>query len=293
MSRVWKFLFSFMIFVTVCYGGLVWFVNHEVKKGIDQAVTDTAGMTMSYNDLSVSLTDHCVELTDVTATLPDGQQFFADTIRILRFDQLNPVPHYVEAEASGMVMTTTYNNFGAWAGPLKDMGLDVVTGTAAIDYQYNPETKALTLNTLEFKTNELGETSFTGMIDRIDLTELGMEKLIGLRITTADISFTDRSLIDIVVRSSAKDLGVTEEEARARMCNELTAMADYAGKDDNNVAENALRGFKRFIDNPGSIIISARPSEPVPVLYFFMGRDFYDNIRLLNLSVETDSGDDI
>ncbi len=87
----------------------------------------------------------------------------------------------------------------------------------------------------------------------------------------------------------SSDLG----KARATICAELAAMADYAGKDDNVVAENALRGIKRFVDNPGNLTISVKPAEPVPFLFLFMGRDFYDNLRLLNVKVSTDSSDDI
>ena len=293
VARIWKFLFSFAIFVAVCYGGLVWFVNHEVTKGLEQAVADTPGLTLTYADLSVSISDHSVTLTDIAATLPGGQSLTADTLRITSFDQRNPVPHYASGQATGVVMDTTFANFGTWAAPLRAMGKTTVSGDVSLDYRFDPDTRELTVNALTVSEDELGEVVISATTDQLDLNALRMEKLVGLRITRADLTLTDRSLMERMVRSAARGLSTSEADARASISAELTAMADYAEQDGNPVAEDVLRAIRRFVNEPGTITLSARPAEPVPVLYFFMGRDFYDNLRLLNVSATTDAGDDI
>ncbi len=293
MSRVWKFLFSFVLFAAVCYGGLVWFIDSEVSKEIDQAVANTPGMELVYDDVTVSISDHSVKLDGVEAKLPDGQRFTAETLQISRIDQVNPVPHFLTAQASGVSMTVNFSNFGSWAAPLLAMGLKTVNGDVAFNYDYDAETKALKLNELDIKVTDIGDLNLSGTIASLNLEELRVEQMLGLRVASADLKYTDRSLINSMMRGAANAMGTTDGKARATICAELAAMADYAGKDDNVVAENALRGIKRFVDNPGNLTISVKPAEPVPFLFLFMGRDFYDNLRLLNVKVSTDSSDDI
>ncbi|MDC0335983.1 hypothetical protein OAN24_03680 [Pseudodesulfovibrio sp.] len=293
MSRVWKFLLSFLLFVTVCYVGLVWFVDREVTQEIDRTVADTPGMELAYDDVSVSLSDHTVTLDKVEMALPDGQHFVADTVAISRFDQLNTIPHFVTAKATGVVMETTFANFGSWAAPLTAMGIETVTGDVDLNYDYDTENKELTLDSLAITSADLGDIAISGTIKNLDLAELRVEKLLGLGVSMADLQFTNRSLMDSMLDSAARNMGVSKDTARAQIGAELTVMADYAGKDGNTVAEDALRGIKRFVDEPGTLKLSVRPAEPVPLLYFFMGRDFYDNLRLLNVKVITNSSDEI
>lgn len=293
MSRVLKFFVSLFIFAVVCYVGLGAFVDSEVSKEINQSVADTPGMSLSYNDLNVDIFEHTVHLEGVNMTLPGGQSFQAESVDILRFDNLNPVPYYVTLAVQGMIVKVDYANFGDWAGALTAMGVNEVKGDVVVNYDYNPATQALTLNELDVTNSELGDLNISGVIDRLDLIDLRVEKLVGLRISKADLTFKDNSLMDSMLGCVSDKEVKSEEQARSLFCAELEAMAEFAGKADNPVAENALRGLKRFVDQPGTITITARPSEPVPWLYFFMGRDFYDNMRLLNLEVKTDSGDHI
>ncbi len=292
MSRVLKFLLSLFIFAVVCYVGLTAFVNSEVSKEINQSVADTPGMSLAYSDLKVDIFEHAVVLKDVTMTLPGGQNFHADVLNILRFDNLNPVPHYATLSAQGVVVDSSFSNFGGWADALAAMGMTEMKGDVVVSYDYNPTSQALTLNELDITNSELGDLNISGVIDRLDLIDLRVEKLVGLRVSEADLTFKDNSLMDSMLGCATGE-NATGDKVRALVCTELAAMAKYASEENNDVAENALRGLKRFVDQPGTITITARPTEPIPWLYFFMGRDFYENMRLLNLEVKTDSAEDI
>jgi hypothetical protein len=120
-----------------------------------------------------------------------------------------------------------------------------------------------------------------------------MEKLLGLRIADLNLRFTNGTFVDTVFTSVATRLGVSEIQARKQFCAELKGMADSARKTENTVAEEVLLGVRRFVADPGVIAISARPKKPVPYLYFFMGRDIYENLQLMNVTVTTDSSDHI
>lgn len=293
MSRPLKFLLSFVIFVAVCYVGLLWFVNSEVEKGFNEAVDGVAGLTVDYGDLSVDIFDQRVTLTDVDATLPDGQHVTADAVRITSFDQLNPVPHFMKASAENMVVETTTANVGDWSFAMRAMGIPAFKGDVSLDYAYDPESTSLNLRQLRVKMPDLCDADISGSIDRLDLQILRVEKLFGLRIKDLELTFTNHSLVDTLLKETARGMNTGKDDALRQVSAELASMADYAGREDNVVAENALRGLKRYINDPHTVKFSAHPTEPVPLLYFFMGRDLYDNLRLMNVSVQTDSSEDI
>jgi len=291
MPRLGKFIFSFVLFVIVCYGGLVWFVNSEVEKGFNEAVAGVDGLAVTYNDLWVSLGDQTVTLTDAKAILPGGQRVSADELVVFAYDQINPVPHFIKAQAKGLKVTPS-EVVGPWALSTA-LGTDSLNGDMLVDYKFDSTTKILNVHVFSFEDQVLGNLSLSGAITDLDLNGVGVEKLVGLRIKAAELTFTDKSLMGALMAQTAKVMNMSEEAARDQVCAELTSMAEFAGKDENRIAENALRGMKRFVAKPGTITLTARPAEPVPYLYFFMGRDVYDNLRLINLSVQTDSGDDI
>ncbi len=289
MPRLGKFVFSFGLFVLVCYGGLVWFVNNEVEKGFNEAVVGVDGLTVTYDDIWVSLTDRTVTLAGVVATFPDGQKASADSLIVHAFDERNPVPHFIKAQVKGIQYALPRLGDGL-AKPAGIIDGQDLSGDVWLDYQYDKATRTLTLNTFTFDDHRLGTVNLSGVLSDLDLDldHFRMEKLIGLRLDGAELIFRDKSLIQQLMEQTAQAMSVSEVQARARVCAELTAMADYAESDGNPVAEKVLRGVKRFVDNPGILTLSARPEEPVPCIYFFMGRDVYDILRLMNVSAETE-----
>jgi hypothetical protein len=289
MSRVWKFFASLAVFAALCALGLSWFVNHEVERAFNQVVADVPGLSLSYDDISVDIFDHSVELTMVDATLPRGQRATADLVRITAFDQKNPLPHFITAQALGLAVENSPATLGSWADPLASMGIDVIKGDAALDYAYDPKTSLLTVKTLSLDSPELGHVEISGVVDRLDLAQLRVEKLLGMRLHSADLVFIDRSLVELLVGGMARLLNTTGADARDRIRAEIAAMVRYAHGDRNRVAADALAGLEDFVAAPGMVAISLRPAEPVPLLYFFMGRDIYDNMRLFNVEVTTDA----
>jgi len=293
MSRFLKFILSFVIFVAVCAGGLTWFINSEVEKGLNEAVAGVEGLTLDYADISVDILGRCVTLDNVEATLPQGQHLIADRVNITAFDQINPIPHFLTADARGVSMDASLANVGDLAMPMQALNIPVVKGDLALDYKYDPSTMTLDLKALTVRIPKLCDAKLSGTIDKLDLQRLRVEKAIGLRIDKADLTITNHSIVDTLISESARGLNTTKADALTRISAELTAMADYAGNDDNTVAEEALRELRRYLNAPGTMTLSAHPVEPVPVLYFFMGRDLYDNLRMMNVTISSNSSEDI
>lgn len=286
-SKLLKFLFSLVIFAALCYVGLVWFVNSEVTKELNRAVEGTPGLDLAYDDLDVDIREHTVSLHSVDATFPSGHHVTADTLNIIKFDQLNAVPHYATLSASGLTIPVTLENFGTMAAAMKNFGIETLHGTGKLDYRFDPVAQSLTLNSLSLDDHKLGVIDINATISGFDLTNPKLEKLIGLHIKDADIRFKNRELMNMMIAGWARMMHATEGKTVETISTELNALAAFAAKQDNGPAENVMLGLERFINDPQTMTMTARPEHPVPVLYFFMGRDIFDNLDLLNMSITT------
>lgn len=292
MRPIFKFLISLAIFVAVCAAGLGWFIEYEVEKGLKQAVAETEGLRLDYADCAVDIFDRTVVLTGVNATLPTGQHFTADEVRIHAFDQLNPLPYYARATGSGLRIPVTSANFGGWAPSMLKMGIAEVKGEAALDYDYSPDTATLTVKELAMDDARLGRASLSGQVDQFDLIHPRLEQLIGMRIKEATLHFANAGLMDRLVHDWAIGMHASEEETVNRLATELGGLAQYAETQDNGPAENVLLGLQKFVVKPGVMTVTATPREPVPVLYFFMGRDLMENFQLLDMKIEANQETD-
>ncbi|MCJ2166070.1 hypothetical protein [Pseudodesulfovibrio sp. S3] len=279
--------------MALCIFGLQWYVNSEVDKELSHAVAETPGLAFSYADLSVNILDHTVTLNGVDALFPSGQHVQADTVQITAFDQQNPIPFFATASATGLNIPVTTQNFGQWADYLKSLGIETLSGNGRLDYAFDPDTNTLELKELSLDDPKLGAVRLTGAIGNLKLGAFRVEQLFALGIKKASLQFANRSFMKLVTADFAHKMGLSETTTLARISAELEGLANYAAKQENGPAENAMRGLNRFLNDPGSMTASVTPAKAVPVLYFFMGRDLFENLRLLNIRIETDSRDGI
>ncbi|BCS89375.1 hypothetical protein [Pseudodesulfovibrio sediminis] len=293
MSNIFKFLLSFALFVIICWFGLQWFVNSEVKKELDTAVSHTTGLTLTYADLSVDILEKQVVLKDVATTLPSGVPLTADEVRIIAFDQLHEVPHFATLKARGLTIPNTPKLFGDYAQPMTALGIADFAGDTQLDYTYHPDDNVLEIKSFSFNDPKLGFMKLRGSLNNIDLDEMRAEQSVGVGIKDVRLTFTDNELMNILTADWARKMGMSRETTLDRISTELDGLARYAGKQDNQNARDVMLGLKRFLNDPGTLSVSATPKKPVPVLYFFMGRDIFDNLQLLNLKIETDSSEGI
>jgi len=280
MGRLGKFVFSLLLMIIIGYGALVWFVNREVEKAFNAEIASVDGLELTYADMWVDIGDHTVTISKPVSTLPSGEQLSADEVLISAFDEKHEIPHFIQAEAKGLVIN---------AADARKLGLDVtedLAGDMVVDYRYNPEAKALTVNSFTFDDAKLGRLAVSGTVTELDLDAFRVEKLIGLHLKDAELVFTDRSYLNNLYAKLAAGAGISEANARKQVAAELQALAEEGERKGKAQAAEEVRHFQAFMEHSGTVTIKAAPVRPVPYLYLFMGRDLYDNFDLLNLSVE-------
>lgn len=283
MGRFGYFIFSFILLIILGYGGLVWFVNTEVEKGLQNAVAEAEGWTLRYDDLWVDISDHTVTLSKPVLNFATGEYFTADEVIVHAFDERHARPHFIKAEAKGLVVEP--DDAKRYALPIDD-GL---RGDAMLDYRYTPEAKALTINEFSFDDVKYGLLRVSGTLTELDLDAFRMEELIGLRIKNMEVMLTDREVLNTAFAQAGRQAKVSGDLARQQASHELMKLAKNGEQEGKPRAAQMLRNLRSFVDNSGTVTLKAEPTEPVPYIYLFMGRDIFDNIDLLNLSVEAQS----
>ncbi|WP_148267003.1 hypothetical protein [Pseudodesulfovibrio mercurii] len=286
MSGLKKFLLSFVIFAAICFFGLKWYVNAEVDKELTRTVAETPGLALSYADLTVHIVDHTVVLDRVDALFPSGQHIQADSVSIAAFDRNNPIPHYATIAARGLTIEVSPQNFGVLSGYIRGLGIEVLSGDGTLDYAYDPETKILELKGLTLDDPKLGALRLTGSLDNLNLTGFRPEQSFALGIRKAVLTFDNREFMRLVSADWARRMGLSETTTLGRISAELDGLAAYAETQANEPARETMLGLKTFLNDPGTLTVSANPAESVPVLYFFMGRDLFENLDLLNVRVD-------
>lgn len=285
LPRISKFLVAFILFMVLFYVGMQWFVHDQVEKGVKEAVLRIPGLELNYSRLAVDASRAQVTLTEVDLKR-GNERIFADKVVISDFDQNHEIPHTMNILAEGIVLPADSSHIGAFASLFKELGMVELHGNCQLAYSFDAEKAVLDVNHFQFQSPELGELVFKGGFGNIDLDEFREEKLVGLRIVGLDLTFTDSGLMNRVLDAYATHRNMAGEQARTFLSTEVSTLAVAARAADNARAEKAFRALGAFVEKPETIVIRATPEEPVPWLYFFMGRDVFESINLLELTVE-------
>ncbi|WP_147818964.1 hypothetical protein [Salidesulfovibrio onnuriiensis] len=286
LPRISKFLVAFVLFVVLFYAGMQWYVHDTVEKGLQEAVEKVPDMELNYSRLDVNFRTYAVTLTEVDLRKGD-ERFFADKVVFSDFDQRHEVPHAMSVKADGVVLPVDVPHLGPLASLFKELGMVELRGDCTLDYAFDPGKNALQVQDFRFRSPELGDFTFRGGFGGVNIDEFRPESLVGLQILGMDISFADSGLMDRVLDVYSMHRNMDREEARAFVSSEVGSLAAAAKVQGNEQAMQAFLNLGEFVKDPGTLVIKATPEEPVPWLYFFMGRDVFESIRLLDLLVES------
>lgn len=286
LPRIAKFLVAFILFVVLFYAGMQWYVHDTVEKGLQETVEKVPDMELNYSRLDVNFTTYEVTLTEVDLR-KGAERFFADKLVFADFDQGHEVPHAMSVRANGVVLPVDVPHLGPLASLFKELGMVELRGDCTLEYAFDPDKKALRLRDFRFRSPELGEFTFRGGFGGVDIDAFRAESLVGLQIMDMDISFADSGLMNRILDAYAMHRNMGREDARAFVSSEVGSLAAAAKVQENEQAMRAFLNLGEFVKDPGTLVIKATPEEPVPWLYFFMGRDVFESIRLLDLLVES------
>lgn|GEM_PF-1016554 len=281
-----KFLVGFVLFMVLFYAGMQWYVHDTVEKGLQEAVEKVPGLELNYSRLDVEVTKARVTLTEVDLKR-GAERIFADKVIFSDFDQRHGIPHSMSVLAKGVVLPVDSTHLGPLASLFQELGMVELQGDCGLDYVFDPGNNALNIRSFTFDSPDLGRLHFSGGFGNLNLDDFRPESLVGLQIKGFDLTFADSGLMDRILEVYALHRDLSRQQARDFLSDEVRALVNGADAADNEQAVKAFQGLGTFVNAPEAIVVRATPEEPVPWLYFFMGRDVFESIRLLDLTVET------
>lgn len=288
LPRLSKFLIGFVLFMVLLYVGTNWFVHDQVESAVQEVVAGIPGVELRYSRLDVGFTEHTVTLNEVEL-IQGKKRIFADRVVFYHVDEKHTVPHSLKASATGVVLPADWTHLGSFAMVFNTLGLVELRGDCDVEYVYDSKKRELNLKRFHFNAADLGDLELGATFSNIDLDGFRPEKMVGLQVGDMDLAFADAGLMQHLNEGYAATRTMTPEEVRDFFASEISVLIRQAKKNKATIAADAFEGIRSYIETPEKLVVSARPEQPVPWLYFFMGRDVFESMKILNLTVENES----
>lgn len=247
-------------------------IRQSARRAAD-SVRPTALFEYRDEDLVIDLWRQALRLDNLRVVPAGGAPVRLDRLLVRDADLEHSVPHRLDLSAEGLRLEGAGPGLDPLAAGLLAQGGNR-TGRLDLAYEYHPQDRVLDIRELSVEAPGLGRARLALGLGNVDLEAAGLWK-----------NFTSS------IRGAELDLAAAPDRAAsgplpAAWTAELEHWRAKAERDGNARALAALEGLKRFAEQPGRLKATARPKEPVPILYFFMGRDLPDILGLLRVEVQ-------
>lgn len=280
MNRGIKILLIALVVIAALYGGLRWFVQSQVEKGLRQAA-QSHGAEVNWQGLNVSLLERSVSIDGMEAVW-NGNEYSAERIDFIDLDHRNRPPHFAHVEVQGADFALDPQLLG-WASALASgMRLERIRGDLALDYKFDKGDNSLHVKRLATDLEGIGDLEGMIGLHNVELETFGLADLVGLQVGRSKMRFTDDGLLD---RLSLALVAGPEKERRDRFAASLALLARTAETRQQPIMAETYADLGRFFENGGTLRLSTAPPEPVPWLYFYMGNSPERIARMLALEV--------
>jgi len=96
--------------------------------------------------------------------------------------------------------------------------------------------------------------------------EAAMKLFAKLSLAGGSIAIKDKSLVARIIRMGAKKDKISEQEAKAKM---LDMLAEQRKQSDDDATKEFIDAVVKFVTNPGTIELVAKPAQPVNLMAAF------------------------
>ncbi|NDV28441.1 hypothetical protein [Desulfovibrio sp. JC010] len=207
-------------------------------------------------------------------------------VEVESFDRKHSVPRFFRGRVQGVSIPVEFVNFGTLARDFRDLGYEKLDFDLFADYSYEDETKRLTVKSINFDGADLCRVSAGFSLGDVSLRGPGISGFIGTSMLDGSLVWQDLSLTEKLVALSAHVEGVPPDSYRKSLLESLQLDMQQARSLGNGYAENFYGELMKFIEKPERLVVRVEPTEPVPLLYMFMGRSFEELLDLYGITVE-------
>jgi len=252
-------------------------VQADVQKRVDALIKGltAGGGKVKYGSAAAEGKDGII-IKDVEITSPDGKTVTAEAVIARDFDWQSPdQPTHMDISIKKLVMPAA-----SLEKDVTDLGVTSLTINADFAYALDDAKKTFEVTGIVIDVVELGELriklKLAGIASGDLKSALGGAKpgddaatklLAQLSLVSASISFKDKSLTQRLIKVDAKKKGISEDEAKKKMLEELAEQKKQAQDD---ATKEVLDLAVKFLSSPGVVELVASPSSPANVMATFM-----------------------
>ena len=206
-------------------------------------------------------------------------------IELREYDEKSPKPQFADVSLRGVQIPLDDSD----QKDLKAMGYTQVVLDFTYKFRFDQSTTTLTINEIRIDGVDMGSLSIQltlGGIPSIDWSdEKNLQMMMGATIVGATIKYKDMSLIERALKKEATEKNVTVDVLRAQKIAEVKVEED---KEPSAAGKAAYGAFRKFMEKPGTITISAKPKQPVPIMGVMAIKDFGQAAELFGLTVSAE-----
>ncbi len=166
---------------------------------------------------------------------------------------------------------------------LSTLGYESVLANLSIDYSIDEDNKVLSLNTLSYGAEELGEIVIKLKLGAVDLTNFNpimfMFSYPKIELVSASCSYTDDSFFNRYIEMMSKKTGQSKEDIIKKMDREINAVI---AQFQDPAVQDILLKLKDFLHNPKHITLSANPETPITLGEIQNATDPVMAVKLMN-----------
>lgn len=189
-----------------------------------------------------------------------GKPYKIRELVVHRYDEQNAIPHFADIQAKGIEIDMTQAPDPRAQLFLAMMGYQSLSADMALDYEYKPKAKTVSLRVRE-AVKDMADFEVSMDLNNISI-ETAMFTYPLIEIKQLKMSYRDRSLINRIVKVAAAQAGTSEAVVVTKL------KADI----DNKIAQNTeplrtmvLTQVKKLLDTRGSLTLSMTPHQPVRI----------------------------
>lgn len=270
-------------------------VNRIVRERFDRELAHMQNrLDVKYEGLRFEFWSGKVRVGQVTATTANGQvKLLAESVQVRDWerDAASGVVSRMGISGKG-VQIYRRGEQGGWVPQLKGYGYDDPKLGLELDYQYEAESRGLTLDRLNVGGKEMGAFSLQGKfadVAAVDWTRLGegamMQRLLALgslKIASMKFEYNDFGLLPKIFAAHAAATNKTAPE----YAEQIFGMVE--GQKSLRLTPSMLEAIHQFLQKPDRIELVMQPAKPVGTRDWFTALLFRaDLIKLLGVDIRT------
>ena len=276
-------LLALAVFLAVGWFGAEMYLEKRIDQEIRRKLAEVHDkVRVAWSGVDVDLLTQSLTVSGIEAAFPDGTVMTADRLRVRQADREHFPPHFLRAEISGWTLPVVPAYLGMLAPPLRLSGYKTLTLDADVDYAFDAENKLLDLRRLHFDAHDACELSLSMYLENIGF---GWLQAIGTSIRSGELHYVERGLAGRLSNAFAAAAQMPREQLTGQLSDALLRDAAEARTAGQLQAAEAFTALAAFARGPADLHIRVRPTEPIPVLYFRMGRSLAEMLELLNIEI--------